>query len=70
MSALRLLNALKKHRDQVKKAPSEGLMFVDATLNGKPTKSVTIDTGATHNFISDVVAKCLWLKLKKDVDHN
>ena len=35
MGALRLLNALKKHEAQVKKAPGKGLMFVDATLNGK-----------------------------------
>ena len=35
IGALRLLNALKKHKAQVKKAPGKGLMFVNATLNGK-----------------------------------
>ena len=67
MGALRLLNTLKKHGAQVKKAPGKGLMFVDATLNGKPAKSVTIDTSATHNFVSKVEAKRLGLKLEKDV---
>ena len=67
MGALRLLNAVKKHGAQVKKALGKGLMFVDATLNGKPAKSVMIDTSATHNFDSEVEAKCLGLKLEKDV---
>ena len=61
------MNALKKHIAQVKKAPEKGLMFVDVTLNGKPSKSVMIDTSATHNFVSEVEAKCLGLKLEKDV---
>ena len=50
MSALRLLNAFKKHWAQVRKAPRKGLMFVDATLNGKPAKSVMIGTSATYNL--------------------
>ena len=67
MGALRLLNALKKHGAHVKKAPGKGLIFVDATLNGKPPKSVMIDTDVTYNFVSKVEAKRLGLKLKKDV---
>ena len=51
----------------MKRAPRKGLMFVDATLNGKPTKSVMINTGATHNFVYDIEAKRLGLKLEKDV---
>ena len=42
-------------------------MFVDAILNRMPVKSVIIDTGATHNFILEVEAKCIGLKLEKDV---
>ena len=67
MGALSLLNALKTHNAQVKKAPGKGLMFIDATLNGKPVKSVMIDIGATHNFVFEVEAKRLGLKLEKDV---
>ena len=51
----------------MKTASGKGLMFVDAILNGKPAKSVMIDTGATYNFISEVEAKRLGLKLEKDV---
>ena len=53
----------------MKKALRKGLMFVDATLNGKPTKSVMIDIGATHNFVFEVETKHLGLKLEKDVGH-
>ena len=67
MGALRLLNALKKHDAQVKKILGKCLMFVDAILNGKPATSMMIDTGAAHNFTSEVEAKCLALKLEKDV---
>ena len=67
MGPLMLLNALKKHEVQVKKAPGKGLIFVDVVLNGKPMKSVMIDTSATHNFVSKVEAKRLELKLEKDV---
>ena len=65
--ALRMLNALKKHGAQVKKAPGKGLIFIDAILNGKPAKSVMIDIGTTHNFVSEVEAKRLGLKFEKDV---
>ena len=68
MSALRLLNVFKKQGAQVKKAPRKALMFVDATLNGKLVKSVMVDTGTTHYFVSEVEAKHLGLKLKKDID--
>ena len=67
MVALRLLNTFKKHGAQVKKAIGTGLMFINATLNRKPIKSVMIDTGTTYNFVLEVKAKCLRLKLKKDV---
>ena len=63
MGALRLLNALKKHRDQVKKAQRKGLMFIDAILNGNPGNSVMIDIEATQNFVFEVEAKCLGLEL-------
>ena len=53
MGALQMLNALKKHSVKVKKTLGKGLMYVDPTLNGKMARSVMIDTGATHKFISD-----------------
>ena len=66
MGAIRLLCALKKQGVDAKKVTDKGLMFIDASLNGKAAKSVMIDTGATHNFISEAEAKRLGLKLQKD----
>ena len=51
----------------MKKAPRKGLMFVDAIFNGKPAKSVMIDTGTIYNFFLEVEAKHLGFKLEKDV---
>ena len=67
MGALRLLNALKKHEAQVKKALGKGLMLVNAMLNGKPTKSVMIDICVTYNFLLEVKVKGQRLVLEKDV---
>ncbi|KAI4305209.1 hypothetical protein L6164_028590 [Bauhinia variegata] len=47
LSSLRLLNTIKAKPS----SKSEGLMYVNAKLNGKPV-SVMVDTGATHNFIT------------------
>ena len=42
------------------------MLFVDASFNGKAAKSVMVDTGATHNFVSEVEAARLGLKLVGD----
>ncbi|XP_077250383.1 uncharacterized protein LOC143889876 [Tasmannia lanceolata] len=44
---------------------SKGLMYIEACINGKMTRAM-IDTGATHNFVSEQEAKRLVLKLEKD----
>ncbi|XP_062118644.1 uncharacterized protein LOC133832296 [Humulus lupulus] len=69
MGDVHLLNALKKHGTKGKKALGKGLMFVNSTINNKSAKSVMIDTSATHNFISELEAKRLGLKLEKDAGH-
>ena len=51
----------------VDKVSGKGLMFVDATLNGKLVKSMMIDTDTIRYFVSNVEARCLRLKLEKDV---
>ena len=66
MVTLRMLNALKK-QSEGKKAVGKGLLYVDALNNGIMAKSVMVDTGATHNFISASEAKRLGLKLEEDV---
>ena len=60
MGSMQLLNALKAK--QAKKQPqSKGLMYVEAKVNGMSTKAM-IDTGATHNFVSEEVARRLKLR--------
>ncbi|KAL6323857.1 hypothetical protein AAG906_005853 [Vitis piasezkii] len=44
---------------------SKGLMYVEALVNGKATKAL-VDTGATHNFVSEAEAKRLELQASKE----
>ena len=41
-------------------------MFVDAIINSKPARGTMVDSGATHNFISEQEARRLELKVEKD----
>ncbi|KAK8953824.1 hypothetical protein KSP39_PZI001637 [Platanthera zijinensis] len=60
MGSLQLLNDL-----NVKPSPAaKGLMFVEAKANGKVTKAL-LDTGATHNFMTEQEAKRLGLHVSK-----
>ncbi|KAJ7979043.1 Gag-asp_proteas domain-containing protein [Quillaja saponaria] len=68
MGALRFIGALMKHAESSKKSGDKGLMFVKGHLGRKPATSVMLDTGATHNFVSETEAKKLGLKLEKDSD--
>ena len=64
MGSMQLLNSLKAK--QAKKQPqSKGLMYVEAKVNGMSTKAM-IDTGATHNFVSEEVARRLKLQTSKE----
>ena len=59
MGSMQLLNALKVK--QAKEQPqSKRLMYVEAKVNGMTNKA-TIDTGATHNFVSEEEARRLKL---------
>ncbi|KAK2990721.1 hypothetical protein RJ640_003789 [Escallonia rubra] len=68
MGSLQILNAL--HAKAVVKvltgdgqaSTGNGLLYVEAKLNGKPTQ-VMVDTGATHNFVTMEEAKRLGLKV-------
>ena len=51
VGSLQLLNALNA-KSMPKTPQSKGLMYVEALVNGKATKAL-VDTGATHNFVSD-----------------
>ncbi|KAA0053381.1 uncharacterized protein E6C27_scaffold428G00410 [Cucumis melo var. makuwa] len=43
-----------------------GLLYVDTWINQKQTKSTMIDSGATHNFITEAEARRLRLRWEKD----
>ncbi|XP_012844529.1 PREDICTED: uncharacterized protein LOC105964566 [Erythranthe guttata] len=59
MGSLQLLNALKAN--PMPATSSKGLMYVEARINDTPTK-VMVDTGATHNFITEDEAKRVGLR--------
>ena len=70
MGAMHLLNALRGQVGEnlkVKplKAWSRELMYVDIKLNGQTTYAM-VDTGTTHNFITDREAKRFGLILEKN----
>ncbi|KAK2967413.1 hypothetical protein RJ640_022345 [Escallonia rubra] len=68
IGSIQVLNALqKKNVPQVptgegQASKSEGLLYMEAKLNGKPAH-VLMDTGATHNFITMEEAKRLGLNV-------
>lgn len=42
-------------------------MFVDVVINSGPSKGIIVDSGATHNFISEQEVHCLELKIERDM---
>ncbi|CAH9095580.1 unnamed protein product [Cuscuta europaea] len=59
MGSLQILNALKAK--PMPTTTSKGLMYVEAYINGKPTRAL-VDTGATHNFVTEEEAKRVGLQ--------
>ncbi|KAA0063458.1 uncharacterized protein E5676_scaffold110G00320 [Cucumis melo var. makuwa] len=66
MGALKFLSSLQKKVGETNTPVERGLMYVDTWINEKPTKSTMVDSGATHNFITEAEAKRLNLLWKKD----
>ncbi|CAH9136068.1 unnamed protein product [Cuscuta epithymum] len=62
IGSLQILNALKAK--PMPKTTSKGLMYVEAYINGKPTRAL-VDTGATHNFVNEEEAKRVGLQWTK-----
>ncbi|XP_022992357.1 uncharacterized protein LOC111488689 [Cucurbita maxima] len=67
MGAFKFLSALQQKVD-TRELIEKGLMFVDATINSRPSKSTLIDSGETHNFIADHKARRLGLTIEKDLE--
>ncbi|KAA0051361.1 uncharacterized protein E6C27_scaffold55G00850 [Cucumis melo var. makuwa] len=57
MGTLKFLSSLQKKVGETNTPVERGLMYVDTWINQKPTKSTMVDSGATHNFITEVEAK-------------
>ncbi|KAL0549208.1 hypothetical protein IC582_013689 [Cucumis melo] len=66
MGALKFLSSLQKKVGETNTPVERGLMYVDTLINEKPTKSTMVDSGATHNFITEIEAKRLNLRWEKD----
>ncbi|KAA0041962.1 reverse transcriptase [Cucumis melo var. makuwa] len=66
MEALKFLSSLQKKVGETNTPVERGLMYVDTWINQKPTKSTMVDSGATHNSITEAEAKCLNLCWEKD----
>ncbi|RVW77954.1 Retrovirus-related Pol polyprotein from transposon 17.6 [Vitis vinifera] len=64
MGSLQLLNSLKA-KLMPKTPQRKWLMYVEALVNGKTTKAL-VDSGATHNFVSEDEAKRLELQASKE----
>ncbi|XP_068663055.1 uncharacterized protein [Aristolochia californica] len=68
MGALSLLNVVrsKEPKASVKEArPNRNLLYLDVIINGFQVKAM-VDTGATHNFVSEEEARRLKLKATRD----
>ncbi|TYK18537.1 uncharacterized protein E5676_scaffold119G00360 [Cucumis melo var. makuwa] len=64
--ALKYLSPFQKKVGERSVFVERGLLYVDTWINQKQTKSTMIDSGATHNFITEEEAKCLRLRWEKD----
>ncbi|GKG25942.1 gag-aspartyl protease domain-containing protein, partial [Tanacetum coccineum] len=63
LGSIRILNAIKA-KTEVPKVVGKGLQYVEATINGVKVHAL-IDSGMTHNFVADDVAKRLGINTTK-----
>ncbi|KAA0046198.1 uncharacterized protein E5676_scaffold688G00220 [Cucumis melo var. makuwa] len=62
IGTLKFLSSLQKKVGETNTPVERDLMYVDTWINQKPTKSTMVDSGATHNFITEAEAKRLDLR--------
>ncbi|KAA0062567.1 reverse transcriptase [Cucumis melo var. makuwa] len=68
IGVLKYLSSLQKKSEERNVPTERGLLYVDTWINQKQTKSTMIDSGATHNFITEIEARRLRLRWKKDLE--
>ncbi|KAA0061806.1 uncharacterized protein E6C27_scaffold89G00260 [Cucumis melo var. makuwa] len=66
IGAIKYMSSLKKKAGERNVPVERGLLYVDTWINQKQTNSTMIDSGATHNFIIELEARCLRLCWEKD----
>ena len=66
MGALKFLSALQKKTREQREPIEKGLMYVEAWVNHKLAKNTMIDSGSTHNFMTETKANRLNIKWHRD----
>ncbi|KAA0033368.1 uncharacterized protein E5676_scaffold26G00180 [Cucumis melo var. makuwa] len=66
IGAIKYMSSLQKKSGERHVPTKGGLMYVDTWINQKQTKSTMVDSGATHNFITEAEAKRLRLRWERD----
>ncbi|TYK09503.1 uncharacterized protein E5676_scaffold499G001070 [Cucumis melo var. makuwa] len=64
--AIKYLSSLQKKSGERNVPIKRSLLYVDTWINQKQTKSTMVDSGATHNFITEAEARRLRLRWEKD----
>ncbi|TYK11972.1 uncharacterized protein E5676_scaffold177G001560 [Cucumis melo var. makuwa] len=63
---IKYMSSLQKKSEESHVPSKGGLLYVDTWINQKQTKSTMVDSGATHNFITEAEARRLRLRWEKD----
>ncbi|KAA0046992.1 uncharacterized protein E5676_scaffold68G001120 [Cucumis melo var. makuwa] len=66
IGAIKYMSALQKKSGERHVPTKGGLLYVDTWINQKQTKSTMVDSGATHNFITEAEARRLKLRWERD----
>ncbi|KAA0047605.1 Endo-1,4-beta-xylanase A [Cucumis melo var. makuwa] len=66
IGAIKYMSSLQKKSGERHTPTKGGLLFVDTWINQKQTKSTMVDSGATHNFITEAEARRLKLRWEND----
>ncbi|TYK03044.1 uncharacterized protein E5676_scaffold46G001390 [Cucumis melo var. makuwa] len=66
IGAIKYMSSLQKKSGESHVPSKGGLLYVDTWINQKQAKSTMVDSGATHNFITEAEARRLKLRWEKD----